>query len=128
MLFDNRTVVVVKCEYCGDVSRNRFCDFCDKLYFKDEKMRERVTPNKKKPERVIKPLEKRACKGCGEMFMQKTPTHTYCSYECHPKPVNEFDRWVNKKPREQKMDSDQVGYSFFRKKYGPGLMYKTVRG
>ena len=117
------------CECCGDrVYNGKFCSFCDKLYFKNEKLRTR----EKKDEEVIKkevtPLQIRACEECKKDYMPRSFAQKFCCDACRPKPMNEFDRWMNKKPRAKNLDSDQVVYGFFRKKHGITKKLTVCRG
>lgn len=117
------------CECCGDRKTiGKFCDFCDKLYFKSEKLRTREKKEEVKVKKEVTPLKERACEECKKDYMPRSHAQKFCSDECRPKPMTEFERWVNKKPRAQNLDSNQVAYGFFRKKYGISNRLKVCRG
>ena len=116
----------MKCQLCGDRSVSRFCSFCDKLYFKEEKLRK---PTKKKQAKKPKqPICKKVCNGCKKEYMPKRSNQLFCSLDCRPKPMTEAEKWLNAKPRFQNLDSDQVAYGFFRKKYGVSNRLRICRG
>lgn len=118
----------MKCECCGDRSerKSKYCSFCDKLYFKEEKLRVREKKPVVKKERV--PLGIKACECCKKEYKQKVYSQKFCSDECRPKVMSEFEKWVNVKPRAKNMDSNQVAYGFFRKKYGTSKKLNVCRG
>jgi len=107
----------VKCEECGDIAKGRFCDFCDKLYFKGQKLRVREVRQKPKKEKPV--YEDRICEDCKAIFKPTGRTILKCS-PCNKKWNNRTpaEKWLAKKPHNNVMDSDHLSYSFFRKKYG----------
>ena len=117
------------CECCGDKNtKGKFCAFCDKLYFKNEKLRTREKKEEVKEKKVVTPLQIKVCEECAKEYFPRSFAQKFCSDACREKPVNEFERWVNKKPRAKNLDSDQVAYGFFRKKYGTSNRLKVCRG
>lgn len=116
------------CKCCGDETSSKFCDFCNKLYFKDEKLR---TVKRKKPEKVeklVQPKAEKACATCNESFKPTRTYPKYCCSECRPKPLTSAEKWLKAKPRVNRMDSNQFAYGFFRKKYGVSNKFSACRG
>lgn len=120
------------CKCCGDKrATGNFCSFCDKLYFKEEKIRTRQKQEEELVEvkKETTPLDNKVCETCQKDYKPRSFRQKFCSDECRPKPMTESEKWLNAKPREYKnLDSDQVGYSFFRKKYGVSNRFKVCRG
>lgn len=116
------------CKCCGDRSKSEYCNFCSKLYFKtyEDKRIYREKPIVKKES---KPLIKIACDACKEFYKPRSHRQKYCSDKCKPKPKTEAEKWLtNKTPKGNGMDSNQVAYGFFRKKYGVSKRYSACRG
>ena len=115
------------CENCGDRSINRFCKFCDKLYFKEKpKIIERKS--KEKSKKIIETISERICDGCKKNFKQTRKFRKYCCIECRPKELTPAEKWLNAKPRVNVMHCDRVGYGFFRKKYSVSNRFNACRG
>ena len=114
------------CECCGDRwTSSRFCKFCDKLYLKEEKLR---VVKREKKKKIVQPLTEKVCDKCTKKYMPKVFSQKFCSAECRPKPLTEAEKWLNAKPRTPVLNSDQVAYGFFRKKYGISKKYNACRG
>lgn len=126
------------CEYFGDIyTANRFCGFCDSLYFKDEKLRtvERKTTEKLE---VIKKATKKdkvqlygkVCEVCKCEFTQKRKNLRYCGNTCRAKAkiIASNARWVNSEPSTYKPGGQRVANSFFAKKYGVSNRFNVCRG
>lgn len=117
------------CYSCGDMfCKERFCSFCDKLYFKEERLRERETKKEEPPKKIVKKIVEKDCVSCKKTYMPVAIAQKYCYADCRPKELTEAEKWINKKPRVQKYDSNQVAYGFFRKKYGVLNRFKSCRG
>ena len=105
---------------------NCYCDFCSKLYFKryeDKRI------YRDKPVKIKKKLAKIDCTVCKKIYQPRTAKQKFCSDVCRPKPKTEAQKWLDKKPANASgVHSDQVGYSFFRKKYSLSKKFNACRG
>lgn len=116
----------MSCQLCGDTTSFRFCNFCDKLYFKEEKLRE---VKREIPKKIIRRLSEKSCEKCNKTYQPKSKYQKFCSDECRPKKLTPAQKWLNKKEHVNRADSDAVAYSFFRKKDCAWMnKFKVFRG
>jgi hypothetical protein len=119
------------CELCGYITRNRFCNFCDKLYFKEEKNTHfnRTFPIKHK--KIAKPLSEKNCEKCGCVFKQRNSRQKFCSDECRN--PTQAEKWLNKKRKSDIPKS--ISHDFLSRSHccknecsGWTKKFKSVRG
>lgn len=109
----------MSCKSCGDrCGASEYCTFCDKLYFKNASVRERETKRTPKVKKKIE-YDERVCEDCNLSFKPKGRIQKKCT-ECNRKWKDRTpgEKWLAKKPHKNVMNSNQVAYGFFRKKYG----------
>lgn len=111
------------CENCGDISEQRFCDFCDKLYFKDQNLK--LVERKKKE---VEPLQDKTCAECKKIYKPIRKNQKFCCTECRPVELTPAEKWLKAKPKVNGLTSNQVAYGFFRKKYGVSNRFRACRG
>ena len=113
---------------CPIATGKKHCQFCDKLYFKDEILRESkgLTVSKKQKQ---KQPQIRTCKTCETSFNRSIYFVNYCSDKCTPKKLTNAEKWLAAKPKTSNgMDSNAIAYAFFRPKYGVKSIYRTCIG
>lgn len=123
----------MSCRLCGDKKiydyANNQCKFCYQLYFKNEVIHEREPREKKKKEKPPKYLLK--CEVCLKYFhpIKNNPRQRFCSTKCRPKEKTNAEKWLDKKLyKHNGLNSDQVAYGFFRKKYTVKARFNACRG
>ena len=73
-------------------------------------------------------ITNKVCAACEKNFIASAKNQKFCKNPCGL-PKTEAQKWLDAKPKKGNgMDSNQVGYSFFRKKYLPSKRYQACRG
>lgn len=116
----------MRCEQCGDECLDKFCDFCDRLYFKNSKTNFVHTRMIKPKVKVVKAKGEGVCDKCGDVFKKRHVMSKTCGV-CNKKKKERTpaEKWLDKKPYVNNANSNAVAYKFFRKQYSvPNNVYR----
>jgi len=109
-----------QCKVCyTNYSKDNFTEYCLSCMI--------IVKHEKRKKSEYKVFNK-ICKCCNKEFTSEFHNSKFCKNPCKSM-KSQAQKWIDKKPAiANGIRNDQIAYSFFRKKYGPGKQFQACRG